>query len=138
MNSQGNKITFLFRMNLTPRNTFPTKDNNAITYLFSKRPRGVIIEYGGVVGAREAFCVSVGVQLPISLEISGLAGRIDGTILHHLPKLKSIRSILNLDRCKSRDAKSFADGPSPLNRINRAPKPLYPWTQSAKIKHVNG
>jgi len=35
-------------MNWTPRNTFPTKDNNAITYLFSKPPRGVIIECGGV------------------------------------------------------------------------------------------
>jgi len=81
-------------MNLTPRNTFPTKDNNAITYLFSKRPRGVIIECGGwYVHERPFLCFRVGVQLPISLEISGLAGRIDGTILHHLPKQKSLRSM---------------------------------------------
>jgi hypothetical protein len=60
MNSQGNKITFLFGMNLTPRNTFPTKDNNAITYLFSKPPRGVIIECGGMVCAREVFVFQSG------------------------------------------------------------------------------
>ena len=66
-------------MELTPRNDFPTKDNNAINYLLAKRPREPrVVDYRRMWWVKRLCSVGA-----LSLEISGLMGRIDGRIHHH-------------------------------------------------------